>query len=98
MALLEDILPQIRAGRKARRKGWPISAVTQFNDDESYNDSEIMADDWELVKEKNKAWLILYVSGAVVHFENAEEALAYSKIKSPGAKVIETRKIEWSVE
>jgi hypothetical protein len=86
MALLEDILPQIRAGRKARRKSWEPG--TWFDPrDEEYIDA--IADDWELVPEpvKYKQTLYLLSNGLISYNSRGLESL-----------IVETRKIEWSVE
>ncbi len=51
---LEDILPQIRAGRKARRKGWTPPFNVQVDRDSGLHyltRTDILTDDWELVPE-----------------------------------------------
>ena len=61
MALLEDVLPQIRAGRKARRKMWRNPCFMRMTESgiivvfdgvsRAFTGMEINADDWELVPE-----------------------------------------------
>jgi hypothetical protein len=102
MAYLEDILPQIRKGRKARRKGWHPQGYIYLNQsgelkDESNYDWEVasyndlLPDDWELVPKpvKYKATVKLWSDGFLT--------TAYIR-PSTEAKLIETREIEWSVE
>jgi len=45
---LEEILPEIREGRRARRKSWAKDAWFDSSDDDYI---DVMADDWELVPE-----------------------------------------------
>jgi hypothetical protein len=100
MAYLEDILPEIRKGRKARRKGWHPQGYIYLNQsgelkDESNYDWEVasyndlLPDDWELVPEpvKYKQTLYLLSNGLISYNPRGLESL-----------IVETREIEWSVE
>jgi hypothetical protein len=61
MAYLEEILPQIRAGRKAKRKTWGNPCFMRMTESgiivvfdgvsRAFTGIEINADDWELVPE-----------------------------------------------
>lgn len=101
---LEEILPQIRKGRKARRQCWrcgtgPFTLKStvwiEFN--------QITADDWELVPEpkpkKFKSWVKLYDNGSVFGYSSLEKAMeSVSLAEYDGkSKLVETREIEWEV-
>ena len=103
MAYIEDILPQIRKGRKARRKEWSENWHLQKDGDfldlikngqSIYFDTLIsfLKDDWELVPEPVKHKVIVYLWGDGV-------LTTYGvRMSEKDAKLIETREIEWSVE
>jgi hypothetical protein len=100
MAYLEEILPEIRKGRKARRKG-----LNAFMGAQLYEHA-VLADDWELMPEpvKHKIWIGLFEDGDSVTAYNHAKVYEYAQLhaknmeplKSP--KIVEVREIEWSVE
>jgi hypothetical protein len=106
---LEELLPEIRKGRKFRQLGAPDchyqikGGVIWVGDQWKINiDSEdLLADDWELVPEKRKitAWLKLYDDGSVFGFPTLEKATeSMSLAEHHGkARLVETRTIEWEV-
>ena len=104
----EEILAEIRKGRKARRKKWGPYFITISESGEiidSDGDSrlitgmEINADDWELVPEtkKFKSWVKLYDNGSVFGYDSLEKAMeSVSLAEYDGkSKLVETRIIEW---
>jgi hypothetical protein len=101
---LEDILPQIRAGRKARRTSWESGTNPITTSSTWIEFSQIMADDWELVPEpkpkKFQSWVKLYDNGSVFGYNSLEEAMKSLTLAEHNgkAKLVETREIEWSVE
>jgi hypothetical protein len=82
MAYLEDILPQIRKGRKL--------AGADF-DDKWMTMSDVLRDDWELEPEskKHKSVLYLWSDGAVT--------LTRIRVSLTDVELVETREIEWEV-
>jgi hypothetical protein len=95
MAYLEDILPQIRKGRKARRK--PFSevyiqfdkasdAICDFTKDGRWADvtelvsEDLLADDWELVPQPTR------VADYLVQQEGVWIGSGFSSIRKPYAK------------
>jgi hypothetical protein len=48
---LEELLPEIRKGRRARCKSWPKSSELQLDDGGDLDIGDVFADDWELVPE-----------------------------------------------
>jgi hypothetical protein len=94
MAYLEDILPQIRAGRKATRKAWSTIGCTIIipTNSTGIDESNLLADDWELVPEPKKirAKINLWSNGAITTACCSEQI-------TTRAKLIETRVIEWEV-
>jgi hypothetical protein len=98
---LEEILPELRKGKKATRKGWTPPFHIQVDRDSGLHyltRTDILAEDWELISEprKCKAWLNLYASGDVWPFKSSLDAK--TDRKQTNVKVVETREIEWSVE
>jgi hypothetical protein len=91
---LEEILPEIRAGRKARRRHWVEVNCTNVIPDigMSLHMANLLADDWELVPEpkKHKVKIYLWSDGGVTTLKDVRWANC--------DKVVETREIEWSVE
>lgn len=53
MARLEDILPEIRKGRKARCNYW-ISAESKIPGNIFVSAADILADDWEIIPEPTR--------------------------------------------
>jgi len=85
----EEILPEIRKGRKARRPHWhddiainanldfvSISGGSVIVQEQKFSRGELLADDWQLVPEKRKftSWLKLYDDGSVFGFPSLEKA------------------------
>lgn len=98
----EEVLPEIRKGRKARRKG---QVGNDFDPSDRYSDHSIedfLADDWELVPEKRKPkakhriWLNLYSDSKFYICFDAH--LAREDFESRPNGFVETRVIEWEVE
>jgi hypothetical protein len=100
MAYLEDILPQIRAGKKVRCLSRTKHVIVLRGKQLTYEDlgfvcpvqltsEDILADDWELVPEpvKYKQTLYLLSNGLISYNRRGLESL-----------IVETREIEWSVE
>lgn len=53
---LEDVLPALREGKKARRKSWPVVGTINILPSQSIslNAENILADDWEIVPEPSR--------------------------------------------
>ena len=49
----DEILDHFKCGKKIRRTSWPIGVLISRNFD-SINIKDLLADDWEVVEEKNK--------------------------------------------
>ena len=93
MAYLEEILPHIRAGRRAKRK----DCLTDLSANDKYLEmsaEDLLADDWELVPDPKKFKRLAYLwSDGNITFENVRWF-----IEPFSATLVETREIEWSVE
>jgi hypothetical protein len=106
---IEDILPALRKGKRARRPDWPKGLTVTFDRKTGLVDSEgdeleinlayLHADDWELVPEpkKFKSWVKLYDNGSVFGYDSLEKAMeSVSLAEYDGkSKLVETRIIEW---
>jgi hypothetical protein len=92
---LETILPEIRKGRRARRKGWVYRWL-----DESYalfNTEDLLADDWELEPDAVKDLCDILREGKIQvrfgleaqgHIPTIEKALAEGKTWEEIGKLI----------
>jgi hypothetical protein len=82
MAYLEEILPEIRKGKKARLKGWPIKIWPPndlFSKEHltSLNVAAVLSNDWELVPEP------VCVAGYLVPVPFLKDAGIYAKETYP---------------
>lgn len=50
----DEILDHFKCGKKIRRASWPIGVTISRNNDRGVNIKDLLADDWEVVEEKNK--------------------------------------------
>jgi len=95
MTKIEEILPKIRKGSKARRKVWPSGVFHISSYLSSYpglTHEDILADDWELVPgQKHKAILCLWSDG-IARFHGDMFTT------NPGDHIVQVKEIEWEVE
>ena len=89
--LLEDILPEIRKGRKALRKS-SGQIISLYDDSFVFDRDDIRANDWEIVLERRKYRKNIYL------WDNG--AITDNCMAKPiqGGVVVETRTIEWEIE
>jgi hypothetical protein len=63
----EEVLPALRAGKKVRRKSWKEHLIFRFNLGclVTLTNIDLVADDWEVVKEKVKKtmWVVVCYNG-----------------------------------
>ena len=52
---IDEVLDYLKCGKKIRRASWPIDVFISRNFD-SINIKDLLANDWEVVKEKKKWW------------------------------------------
>jgi hypothetical protein len=80
--LIEEVLPHLRQGRQIRRKCWEVErkSIKYF---EGADNIALLADDWEVVKEKVKktVWVNIYIeldghASAGAAYSSKEEAEA----------------------
>jgi hypothetical protein len=87
----EEVLPEIRKGRKARRKDYPAAYLVNSDKYRLLTVEDVFANDWELVPEPKK------YSKTVCLWDNGSVTLGpFHPLGNPN--FVETRVIEWEVE
>jgi hypothetical protein len=112
MAHLEDLLPEIRRGRKHKRKSWSETYVMFDTSDHSYGvytnaggfielmelgGDDILADNWELVSEPKKYKASVYLWSDGYLTSNEERYGYMGAPRTNMPHIVETREIEWEV-
>ena len=86
---LEEILPQIRDGMKARRAVWS-SGLFHTDSSLGLKHGDILAEDWELVPRKYELWINLYPGYGYMVYPSKEQA---DRLAADNR--LECRMIEW---
>jgi hypothetical protein len=87
----EDILPEIRKGRKARRKDFAMVDLEPGDKHLDLDVDDLLADDWELVPEPKKFKRLAYLwSDGVLTTEP-------HRVSASHVSFVGHREIEWEV-
>ena len=105
---LEEILPEIRKGRKARRPHWhediavtykldfvSLSGGSVIVQEQKFSRGELLANDWELVPEKRKhcCWLGLFEDGDSISSETEARVYEYARLNAENMKPLKSAKL-----